>query len=85
MNNTRAIWQPAPPMQTLPLLLVDARTGIKRQTRRHLAILDLAGVRRVVLAVNKMGPHRLERGRLQGDFGRIRSFGGKVPVPILDG
>jgi bifunctional enzyme CysN/CysC len=36
------------------VLLVDARTGIKRQTRRHLAILDLAGVRRVVLAVNKM-------------------------------
>lgn len=36
------------------VLLVDAQAGIKRQTRRHLAILDLAGVRSVVLAVNKM-------------------------------
>jgi len=36
------------------VLLVDAQAGIKRQTRRHLAILDLAGVRRVILAVNKM-------------------------------
>jgi bifunctional enzyme CysN/CysC len=36
------------------VLLVDAQSGIKKQTRRHLAILDLAGVRNVVLAVNKM-------------------------------
>jgi bifunctional enzyme CysN/CysC len=36
------------------ILLVDARSGIKQQTRRHAAILDLMGVRRVVLAVNKM-------------------------------
>ncbi len=36
------------------VLLVDGQSGIKRQTRRHLAILDLAGVRKVVLAVNKM-------------------------------
>ena len=36
------------------LLLVDARTGVKEQTRRHLAILQLVGVQRVILAVNKM-------------------------------
>ena len=36
------------------IMLVDARHGIKRQTRRHAAILDLVGIRRVVLAVNKM-------------------------------
>jgi bifunctional enzyme CysN/CysC len=36
------------------IMLVDARSGIKKQTRRHAAILDLVGVRRVVLAVNKM-------------------------------
>ena len=36
------------------ILLVDARTGVKVQTRRHAAILDLMGVARVVLAVNKM-------------------------------
>jgi bifunctional enzyme CysN/CysC len=36
------------------ILLVDARSGVKIQTRRHAAILDLMGVKRVVLAVNKM-------------------------------
>ncbi len=36
------------------ILLVDARSGVKVQTRRHAAILDLMGVARVVLAVNKM-------------------------------
>jgi bifunctional enzyme CysN/CysC len=36
------------------ILLVDARHGVKRQTRRHAAICDLVGIRRVVLAVNKM-------------------------------
>ncbi len=36
------------------ILLVDARVGVKKQTKRHAAILDLVGVKRVVLAVNKM-------------------------------
>jgi bifunctional enzyme CysN/CysC len=36
------------------ILLVDARSGVKVQTRRHAAILDLMGVNSVVLAVNKM-------------------------------
>ena len=36
------------------IMLVDARSGVKRQTRRHAAILDLIGVKQVVLAVNKM-------------------------------
>ena len=38
----------------IAIMLIDARHGIKRQTRRHAALLDLFGVRRVVLAVNKM-------------------------------
>lgn len=36
------------------ILLIDARHGIKKQTRRHAAILDLVGVKRVILCVNKM-------------------------------
>ena len=38
----------------IAILLVDARHGVKRQTRRHAAICDLVGIKRVVLAVNKM-------------------------------
>jgi bifunctional enzyme CysN/CysC len=36
------------------ILLIDARHGLKRQTRRHAAICDLVGIKKVVLAVNKM-------------------------------
>ncbi|WP_392507483.1 sulfate adenylyltransferase subunit 1 [Naumannella halotolerans] len=38
----------------LALILVDARHGIVEQTRRHLAVTGLLGVRHVALAVNKM-------------------------------
>lgn len=36
------------------VILVDARQGILEQTRRHLTILSLLGMKHVVLAVNKM-------------------------------
>jgi bifunctional enzyme CysN/CysC len=36
------------------VLLVDARKGLLAQTRRHAIIVDLLGIRRVVLAINKM-------------------------------
>jgi sulfate adenylyltransferase subunit 1 len=38
----------------LALLLVDARKGVRDQTRRHAAVLALLGVPRLVLAVNKI-------------------------------
>ncbi|HEY0418622.1 MAG TPA: GTP-binding protein, partial [Acetobacteraceae bacterium] len=38
----------------LAVLLVDARKGLLVQTRRHAAIAALLGIRRAVLAVNKM-------------------------------
>ena len=38
----------------LAIILVDARKGILDQTRRHSYIVSLLGVKRIVLAVNKM-------------------------------
>ncbi len=38
----------------LALILIDARHGVVEQTRRHLAVTGLLGVRHVALAVNKM-------------------------------
>jgi bifunctional enzyme CysN/CysC len=38
----------------LAVLLVDARKGVLTQTRRHSYLAGLVGIRRVVLAVNKM-------------------------------
>jgi sulfate adenylyltransferase subunit 1 len=36
------------------VVLVDVRSGLLEQTRRHLAVASLIGIRQVVLAVNKM-------------------------------
>ncbi|MGD0579153.1 MAG: adenylyl-sulfate kinase [Bryobacteraceae bacterium] len=38
----------------LAVILIDARKGVLAQTRRHAAIAHLLGIRRIVLAVNKM-------------------------------
>lgn len=38
----------------LAIILVDARKGILTQTRRHSFLVSLIGIRKVVLAVNKM-------------------------------
>src|SRR5204863_2790988 len=38
----------------LAVLLVDARKGVLTQTRRHSYLAKLVGIRRFVLAVNKM-------------------------------
>ncbi len=70
------------------LLLVDARGGIKEQTRRHAAILDLMGVRRVVLAVNKMdlvGWSQARFGEISAEFKTIADrfgFEDAVAIPL---
>ena len=38
----------------LAIILVDARTGIITQTRRHTFLVSLLGIKHIVLAVNKM-------------------------------
>ena len=38
----------------IAIMLLDVRQGLKPQTRRHAAILQLVGIRQVILAVNKM-------------------------------
>ena len=38
----------------LAVILIDARKGVLTQTRRHSFIVSLLGIRRVVLAINKM-------------------------------
>ncbi|EWH10029.1 sulfate adenylyltransferase subunit 1 [Catenovulum agarivorans DS-2] len=38
----------------LAIILIDARAGVKTQTKRHSFIVDLLGIKHVVVAVNKM-------------------------------
>jgi bifunctional enzyme CysN/CysC len=54
------------------VLLVDARKGMLTQTRRHSYLAKLLGVRRFVLAVNKMDLVDYDRNRFDeicGDYG----------------
>ena len=38
----------------LAIILVDAKKGILKQTKRHSAIIHLLGIKKVILAINKM-------------------------------
>ncbi|MGV1015441.1 MAG: sulfate adenylyltransferase subunit 1, partial [Methyloceanibacter sp.] len=77
----------------IAILLIDARHGVKRQTRRHAAICDLVGIRRVVLAVNKMDLIDWSEARyraIEADFrAAAGSFGFTeivtIPVAALTG
>ena len=70
------------------IMLVDARHGVKRQTRRHAAILDIVGVKRVILAVNKMDlvDWSQERFRaIEADFRELSlrfGFRDAVAIPV---
>ena len=39
---------------SLAIIMIDARKGVLEQTRRHAFIASLLGIRKVVLAINKM-------------------------------
>ncbi len=77
----------------LALILVDARHGIVEQTRRHLAVTGLLGVRHVALAVNKMdlvGWDELTFAGVRDEFQRLATgFGVQevtaIPLSALTG
>lgn len=75
------------------LLVVDAAEGVGEQTRRHAVLLELIGVRQVVVAINKMdrvafGERRFESirdelGALLGNIGIVPKA--VVPLAARDG
>ncbi len=62
----------------LAVVLVDARKGLLTQTRRHSYIVSLFGIRRVVLAVNKMDLI----GYDQASFERIAEAYREMAAPL---
>ncbi|MGI6851485.1 sulfate adenylyltransferase subunit CysN [Mesorhizobium sp. 1B3] len=70
------------------VVLVDARQGILRQTRRHSIIASLLGIRRIVLAVNKIdlvGFDRRVFERIREDYLAFASglgFDGIEAIPM---
>src|SRR5205085_7109096 len=67
------------------VLLVDARNGVRTQSRRHAKIARLLGINDFVLAINKMDLVDFDRGVFDGivdDFEDILRGSNYHPIPI---
>ena len=53
------------------VILIDARKGVLTQTRRHSYLVSLIGIRKVVLAVNKMDLVGFDRGGVPAHRRRV--------------
>jgi bifunctional enzyme CysN/CysC len=67
----------------LAIVLVDARRGVLEQTRRHLSIVALLGVRHVAVAVNKMDLVGWSEERFREIESELRGLAGQVGVADL--
>jgi sulfate adenylyltransferase subunit 1 len=65
----------------LALILVDARHGVVEQTRRHLAVTGLLGVRHVAVAVNKMDLAGWSQERFDEIVTQFRDLAQRCGVP----
>src|SRR5438477_3137253 len=67
------------------VLLVDARNGVRTQSRRHARIARLLGIKDFVLAINKMDLVGFERSVFDGivdDFEELLRGANAHPIPI---
>lgn len=77
----------------LTIILVDARTGVIEQTKRHAFITALLGVPRIVLAINKMDLVDYSQDRFEEIVADFTEFSAKlgvreikfIPVSALEG
>src|SRR5262245_60848242 len=66
------------------LLLVDATKGIRDQTRRHLAVCALMGVRTVIAAVNKLDARGYEHVVFEELAGGVRTAAARFDVEDVE-
>jgi bifunctional enzyme CysN/CysC len=64
----------------LAVLLVDARKGVLTQTRRHSYLAKLVGIRRFVLAVNKMDLVDYDQVAFEGITADYRAFASQIGI-----
>ena len=77
----------------LAIILVDARKGVLRQTRRHTLIASLMGIRQMIVAVNKMDLVDFEQNTFLGVRDQFLEFAKSldgidlqfVPLSALEG
>ena len=60
------------------VILIDARKGVLTQTRRHSYLVSLVGIRRIVLAVNKMDLVAFSQHRFDEIVGQYRDFAQQI-------
>lgn len=67
----------------LAIILVDARSGVITQTRRHTYLVSLLGIKHVVLAVNKMDLVGYSRNTFDEIVGEYRTFAEPLGIPDI--
>lgn len=67
----------------LAIILVDARTGVITQTRRHTYLVSLLGIKHVVLAVNKMDLVDFDRAVFDRIVADYKSFVKALHIPDI--
>ena len=67
----------------LAIILVDARTGVITQTRRHTFLVSLLGIKHVVLAVNKMDLVDFSQQRFDEIVSEYKQFIESLDIPDL--
>jgi bifunctional enzyme CysN/CysC len=64
----------------LAVILIDARKGVLTQTRRHSYLAHLIGIRKLVLAVNKMDLVGFDRTRYEAIVADYRGFATSIGI-----
>jgi len=65
------------------LVLIDARTGVVTQTRRHAHIAALLGIEHIVMCVNKMDLVSWDRKRFEDISGQVHDVVRRLGIPDL--
>ncbi|MBI1964898.1 MAG: 50S ribosome-binding GTPase [Betaproteobacteria bacterium] len=65
------------------VILVDAGKGLLAQSKRHLLIAHLLGIRNVIVAVNKMDLAGFDRGVFQAVRAAFEEFAAPLAIPGL--
>lgn len=67
----------------LAIVLVDAKTGVINQTRRHTFLISLLGIKHVILAVNKMDLVDYKESVFKDICQEYRDFVTRLKIPDL--
>ncbi|MBB6012256.1 bifunctional enzyme CysN/CysC [Aquamicrobium lusatiense] len=68
----------------LAIVLVDARQGVLRQTRRHTVIASLLGIRHIVVAINKIDLVGFDQGVFDRIVADYRAFAGTLGFRTME-